>query len=167
MADELLYQGYILDLLKRDGRWEVVEHKDAVVVLASRVVAGSTEVLGVFQERPANNCRTWELPAGLIDAGESPEDAAKRELAEEVGLSGDMSLITQCFTSPGFCTEKIYLFEASHLYEHSLPADEGEVLEPSWQPLEHIWQAIATGELASSAPSCLGLSYLLQRQSQA
>lgn len=57
---------------------------DYVAVLA---VTESGRVPLVRQYRPAVESFTWELPAGTVDAGETPEQAARRELREETGLT--------------------------------------------------------------------------------
>lgn len=159
MTREPIYQGKILNLVKLEQRWEVVEHAPAVCILA----LNEQQVLGVRQPRPAIECHTWELPAGLIDPGESPHDAALRELAEETQLSGTLSLITQVYTSPGFCTEKLYLFEARELRPASGKPDEGEDVTAEWRDLLSSWRALQRGELATSAPTALGLSVALAR----
>jgi ADP-ribose pyrophosphatase len=56
---------------------------DYVVILA-RTPAGLIPI--VRQYRPAVEAYTWELPAGLLEPGEDPEDACRRELEEETGL---------------------------------------------------------------------------------
>lgn len=160
MKRDVLYQGKILTLTTLDDRWEVVEHADAVCILALR----GDEVLGVRQRRPAIGRDTWELPAGLIEPGETPHDAAERELAEETQLSGILTLITQVYTSPGFCQEKIYLFEADELRAASARPDDGEEVAVEWRPLRQTWQEVARGELATSAPTALGLAVALARR---
>lgn len=149
-----IYHGRILDLEVLDGRWEVVKHADAVAILAVR----EREVLGVYQERPAIGGETWEIPAGLIDPGESPLEAARRELAEEANLTGDLSLLSQFYSSPGFSDEKIYLYRASKLEPCAGQLDPGEVLRPAWRDVDELWREIASGRLASSAPSVLALA---------
>jgi len=52
----------------------------------------------------------FQFPAGRIDVGESPEEAAVRELKEEIGVEGELSLKLSGFSSPGLMTEKSYLF---------------------------------------------------------
>lgn len=162
MTRDVLYEGQILNLVRLEHRWEVVEHAPAVCVLALR----GDDVLGVTQARPAIAQETWELPAGLMDAGETPEEAAQRELAEETQLTGDLSLITQVYTSPGFTDEKIYLFEAKGLSPAYGETDDGEDVTVSWRHLPSLWNEIREGKIASSAPTVLALSFALGRMGQ-
>ena len=56
-----------------------------------------------------------EIPAGLLEAGESPEVAARREAAEEAGLNlGTLDPVGTFWTSPGISTERITLFLAAY-----------------------------------------------------
>jgi len=85
---------------------------DAVVILALLKSATTQEVstLLVRQFRPPVGCVTIELPAGLIDAGESPEQAALRELKEETGFVGTVASCSDAVCmSPGICDESVKL----------------------------------------------------------
>jgi ADP-ribose pyrophosphatase len=99
-----------------DGRRttrEVVSHKEAVAVVA---VNDRQEVLLVTQFRYPIHKDLIELPAGLIDAGEVPLEAAKRELKEETGYEAEeWELLTSAFSSPGSHDEVIHIFAASGL----------------------------------------------------
>lgn len=159
MKRNLLYRGSILDLVKLDERWEVVEHVPAVCVLALQ----DGQVLGVKQSRPAIGQTTWEVPAGLIDEGETPEEAAARELGEETGFGGTLTLLTQAYTSPGFSTEKVYLFEATDLRPVDTEPDPDEPLQVVWCDPQTLWEAVRRGETASSFPSVLALHFALHR----
>ena len=94
-----------------------------------------------------------EAPAGGMDHdGESPEDAARRELAEETGMKAE-SLIPRGFvyTSPGFCTEKIWLYEARGLSSCSgYKMDEDEVIEQVRVPIQDIPSMIRSGEISDA-----------------
>ena len=160
MTYRTIYKGNIINVVKLDNFWEIVEHAPAVCIL----VLKEDKVLGVKQVRPAVNTQTWELPAGIIDAGETPEEAARRELAEEVQLTGKLTLITQMYSSPGFCNEETYLFEATDLKPAKGQPDEHEKLSLSWRKLDRLWQEIKRGKLKSSSATLLGLSYALGKR---
>lgn len=160
---DTIYQGKVIEVAKLDGRWEVVFHAPAVSVLVLRGAAGVEEVLLVEQLRPAIGRATCELPAGLVNPGETPEEAALRELAEEVGLTGTLTKLAEVHSSPGFTDEKVTLFEATNLREAFLQGDEGSDFSFSWRLLKETWQRVASGELASSAPTLVGLTYALGR----
>jgi ADP-ribose pyrophosphatase len=151
-----VFRGRVVELVVLDERWEVVRHAEAVAVLA---VDERDRVLGVRQRRPAVGASTWELPAGLIDPGESPAAAAARELAEEAQLAGDLALLAVGYVSPGFTDERVHLFEASGLRPAPGRPDDGEDLEIEWLDLDAAWRAAASGELVTSMVTLLGLRH--------
>lgn len=154
---EELYSGKIVRLVLEDGRWEVVLHDDSVAVL----VADGRKVLGVWQRRVAVGERTWEIPAGLIDPGEQPEDAARRELAEEVQLGGTLTPIIDFYVSPGFTDERVHLFRLSDPREAAGQRDEDEDLELEWRDALDVWRAVASGAERTSATTVMALRHLM------
>ena len=84
---------------------------DAVVIIALlRGRATDAQLLLVQQFRPPVDAETIELPAGLIDAGETAEVAALRELKEETGYVGKVAHTSQLLAmSPGMCDETFHL----------------------------------------------------------
>ena len=154
MKRDVIYEGNVLTLAVLDDRWEIVEHAPAVAVLALR----GSSILGVTQHRPAIGKTTWEVPAGLVDPGETPLQAAKRELAEETQLTGELSLVTQLYSSPGFTDEKIHLYHARNLSPTQGKLDEGEELSVVWRNVNELWDEVHSGKTASSSPSVLALS---------
>jgi len=155
-----IYKGRIVTLVTLDDHWEVVEHADAVAVL----VADGRSVLGVWQRRPAVGHETWEIPAGLLEEGEEPATAAARELAEEVQLAGELSLVTSLYASPGFTDERVYLFEvADPRADTSHAPDPTEDLRLEWRDALDVWRALATGTEATSGVTVLALRHLLAR----
>jgi ADP-ribose diphosphatase len=79
------------------------------------------------------------FPKGLIEAGETPEQAANRELKEEVGFGASKFLqIRKMSLAPGYFTHQMDLVLAEDLYPESLPGDEPEPLEIVHWPLNDI-----------------------------
>lgn len=90
---------------------EIVEHKDSVGVVA---VSGSDVIL-VTQYRRAAGKVLLEIPAGKIEKGETPEQAAVREMAEEIGYSGKLKPLLRWYLAPGYSTEFMHVFVATNL----------------------------------------------------
>jgi ADP-ribose pyrophosphatase len=153
---ETLFRGRILTL-ERQGRYEIVRHAPAVAVL---VRDGAGRVLLVRQIRYPLGCSTLELPAGLIDPGETPAQAAARELAEEAGLAGDLREIAAAYVSPGFTDERVHLFEALDVRAAPGSLDPGEALTVEWWTPQEAWAHLAHGDEPTSMVTLLGLRCL-------
>jgi ADP-ribose pyrophosphatase len=112
---------------------ELIQHPPSVVLIA---VEGGELVL-VRQSRPGSGSRTLELPSGKLEDGESPAEAAARELAEECGLAAEaLSEIGTFWAAPGYSTELVHVFEASGLSEaHPAELDDDEDIEVERLPL--------------------------------
>ena len=154
-----LYRGKILSLAIEDDHWEIVEHKDAVALLVSDPQRG---VLFVEQYRPAIGRKTLEIPAGLIEEGETPEQTALRELAEEAQLTGDLKKLAEFYVSPGFTDEKTYLFRVTNPRPASGTPDDDEDLTIIWRQPTEVLAAARRGELAISASTLAGLLYAME-----
>lgn len=111
------------------GELEMIRHPGAaaVVPVLSDQSSSDPEILLIRQYRYAASGPIWEVPAGRLDSGESPEDCARRELIEEAGLSAArLEPLTTIFTTPGFTDERIHLFAAFGITsgEHNREPDE-------------------------------------------
>jgi ADP-ribose pyrophosphatase len=84
--DDLLCSGTHLRLVRRDG-WEYAEHLDSNASVAVLALTRSDEVVLIEQRRTPVDRIVLELPAGIVDPGETPEAAVVRELLEETGYT--------------------------------------------------------------------------------
>lgn len=110
-----------------DDGYEIAVTPPAVAIVA---VDADDRVVLVRQRRPAAGAELLELPAGLIDDGEDPLEAAKRELREETGLrGGDWRLLASFWSSPGFTDEHVTVFAATGLDEGENDLDDDEEVE--------------------------------------
>jgi len=106
---------------------EVIEHAPAVGILA---VTDGGKVIFVKQYRYAVGEFLMEIPAGIVEEGESSEAAAKRELMEETGYRpGKLVEVCRVYPSPGFSNEVITLYVATELAEGSMEPDDDENIE--------------------------------------
>ncbi len=109
---------------------EVIRHPGAAVILP---LADDGHVVMVRQYRYAIADHLLELPAGKLDPGEAPAAAARRELAEEVGLAArELVPLGSFFTAPGFSDELIHAFLARDLVPVAACPDADEFLVPEW-----------------------------------
>jgi len=131
----------------------VVVNKNPAVVLIPRRKDG--KVLLVRQWRAGSERVMLELPAGVIETGETPLETAKREIREEIGFRSDkLQFLGSCYVSPGYCSEQYHFYLAEELVSDPLPPDEDEHLEIVYLSLE---AAIEHPEVRNDSKSWLGL----------
>ena len=142
-----------------ETRMEVVRHPGSVVLLP---MADPQHLFLVRQYRYAIDRHIWELPAGSLDPGESPEQAALREAHEEIGqLATRLERVGEFFPSPGFCDEQMIFFKLTGLYTppHAAHADEDEDIEVSRFSLPEAETLVRDGH-APDMKTALGLGLL-------
>ena len=137
----LAYDGRLIDVtIERwgDHEREIVEHPGAVAIVA---VDGDCCVTLVRQLREAARKRLLELPAGTLEEGEEPLESARRELAEETGLTGgEWRELAAFWTTPGFCRERMHMFAADGV-------ERGEASPAADEDLELVrWPVAEVGE---------------------
>src|SRR5919201_142464 len=91
---------------------EIVEHLPSIGLIP---IVDGTHVLFVSQYRHAAKKFMLEIPAGKIKKGETPKEAALREMREEIGYVGKLFPILRWYLSPGYNTELMYVFVATQL----------------------------------------------------
>lgn len=128
---------------------DLVVHPGSVGVL---VLDEAQRVLVLSQYRHAVQRRLWELPAGLLDEGESAFAAAQRELAEETHcVADDWRVLLDAYTTPGCSDEAVRVY----LARNPRPADgereagihEEADMELRWVPLDYLVAGVLTGRL--------------------
>ena len=170
LARQEIFNGRIIKVVKDDvelenGRRttrEVVYHHEAVAVVA---INENNEILLVKQYRYPIGRELTELPAGVLENGENPLEAAKRELLEETGYSAEhWELLTCIYTSPGVHDEKIYIYSASNLQKISgQNLDEDELLTFETVPFDKVFEMVCTGKIMDAKTIAGVLLYNVKR----
>ena len=139
---------------------EIAHHPGGAAVVA---VDAEGRVCLLRQFRHAAGGWLTELPAGKLDGGEPPLECARRELAEEAGVSArQWEKLGEFFSSPGVLTEVIHLFLAQDLEPADASPEDHEVLEATWVPLQDAIDLAASGRL-QDAKSVIGLLWARER----
>lgn len=153
IQSESKYQGKAFTIRQDQVRWpngnisklDIVEHSGAVTILP---IDEDGQVWFVKQYRHAAGTEILELPAGTLEAGESPSVCASRELQEEIGMgAGKFQKIGEFFLAPGYSTEFMHVFLATELYPSELPADEDEFFEVVKIPVEEVMQMAENSQI--------------------
>lgn len=160
LTSEVKYDGKIMTVLSdkvelADGGKsfrEVVRHSGGVVILAFK---DEETILLVKQFRYPIAQVVYELPAGKLEVGENPDEACKRELEEETGFRAkNWKSLGYINTSPGFCDEKLYLYEARELEFVGEHPDEGEIIKSFEYKLNDVKKMILSGEINDAKTIC-------------
>lgn len=157
----LQMQREIVDLPGR-GRisLDIVRHPGAAAVVP---FVSEDDVLLIQQYRHAAGGTIWEVPAGKLDPGETPERCAIRELEEEAGQrAGRIEKLGWIFTTPGFTDEVIHLYAAFELTAVPPRPEDDEVIEVVRMPLLEALDKVWSGEL-TDAKSALTLVHAARR----
>lgn len=111
----------------------------------------SDTVLLVRQYRYVARRATWEMPTGGVHEGETVEEAAQRELAEETGYrAGQLVPVSTYHTSKSVLDETAHLFLAEGLDRADRPADATEFLEVRPFPFADALRMVLDGEIVDS-----------------
>jgi ADP-ribose pyrophosphatase len=156
ISSQRIYEGRAVNLrvdtIEKSGNEtttrEIVEHADCIAVVP---MDNDDNVIMVRQYRKAVEKTLLEIPAGGIEPGEKPEDAVRRELQEEIGyIPGMTELLGGFYSSPGYCTEYLYVYLATRLEPGRLTAEDTDEIEVERVPLTRIPSLIRSGEICDS-----------------
>lgn len=147
-----LYEGSIINLRKdkvtvQNGvsYREIVEHNGGAVLAA---LTDSGRMVMVRQYRKPANRVMLEVPAGKIDPGENPNEAAVRELKEETGYTaGRVRPLTEFYPSVGYSEEKLYLYLCTDLHPGETCFDENEAIDVEEYSVDELLAMVMAGRI--------------------
>lgn len=154
--EEKIFNGKILQLVIKKIRLpnnininlEVVKHVGAIAVVP---ILDSERIILIRQFRPVVMQNLWEIPAGMLEEGETLRECVHRELEEEIGYKTRcLRKLISVFPSPGFCEEKIHIFLAKGLKYVGRKKQPDEVLKPKIFTLETAMEMIRLGRIIDS-----------------
>ena len=132
---------------------EVAEHPGGAVIVP---VTGEGKIIMITQHRYPVDKTLLELPAGKLDKNENPFHCAVRELEEETGYKSDnVKEMGTIFTSPGYSTEKLWIYLAKDLKPGNHNREEGELgMKVFEYTLKEIEEKIINGEIVDGKTIC-------------
>ncbi len=161
LASEIIHQGGIFDIRIDSIREDDLEYKREIVVHK-----GSAVIVPVFDDMTVGLVRQYrhaagkyllEVPAGSLEAGEDQLTGAIRELEEEIGVvAASVELLTEFYVSPGFLTEKMFVYLATGLTQTAQNLDGDEIIEIERIPLATAIEMTIDGRI-EDAKSMIGL----------
>ena len=155
LSHERVYDGKVFDVDRDKVRMpngrtvtvDVVRHPKSVVLIP---VPEPGHVILIRQYRYPVNAFLWELPAGSVDDGESPEQAARRECHEEIGkVPATIVRMAAMLPTPGYCDEEMVFFRVSGLEttDQAAHVDEDEDIEAKTFELRDAREMVRRGEI--------------------
>ncbi|HEU4389210.1 MAG TPA: NUDIX hydrolase [Blastocatellia bacterium] len=168
MAHELvnrqyLYRGKIFDVSL--GRFRSQSKGDVDIEIVHH--NGGAAAIPVFKDGSVALVRQWRYPiakftleiaAGRIEPGQTPQEAAARELEEELGYRArHLTKLCEFNVAPGYCEERIHIYLATRLEESVQDLDDDEEIEVVKMPLDEALALVRSGEI-DDAKSIIGLT---------
>jgi len=137
---------------------EIVHHRDCI---AAVVIDDGGNVVMVRQFRIPMGADLLEIPAGVMEDGESAEECVRRELQEEIGyLPQKIARLGGVYAAPGYCTEYINLFLATGLVESRMVAEDTDDIEVVRVPVAQVAGMIDSGDICDAKSVAGLLKYL-------
>lgn len=153
---------YVDKVLFPDGRLIEKHHflhydKQSVGVVIEN---DKDEILLVHSYRYVTSSVGWEIPAGGIEEGETPEEAAKREVLEETGYTVTEPKLICSFNPSNGMSDAVFNIVKCEAISSIETFDKNEVKEIKWMPVSTIKEMIGKNEI-KCGPSILGILLVL------
>ncbi len=163
LSEETIYKGKIIDLkrqevtVKSGTSWrEIIVHSGGAVVIA---VTGPRKIAMIRQFRKPAEKVMFEVPAGKIDPGEEPVDAAIRELKEETGFTASsVRYLTRFYPTVGYSREVLYLYLMEGLTPGDTDFDENEAIDMEEWSIDDLHEMVMRGEI-DDAKTIIAIEY--------
>ena len=155
LRQEPIYKGRVINITKDEvvcpngqtSLREIVHHRGGVAILFKV----DDKFIFEKQYRYAMNEEIIEMPAGKLEEGEIPIEAAKRELLEETGYRPlEMIHLGDSYPTPGYSTEVIHLYYCPKAVKEERHLDNDECIDLIYLTLEEIEEMIAQGKIKDS-----------------
>ncbi len=153
IRQELMYQGKVVgfykDILELPNgqvvEWDLVKHPGAAAIIP---VLPDGRIILVYQYRNALDYKTYEIPAGGIEKGETALACVTREVEEETGYkAGKIDFLIKVITAIGFCDEMIPIFVATDLTKTKQNLDPEEEIDLLVVTMDEAVDMILTGKI--------------------
>jgi ADP-ribose pyrophosphatase len=163
LSEERIYEGKIINLKKQKvtvksgtSYREIIEHSGGAVIIA---VTGERRMAMIRQFRKPAGKVMFEVPAGKIDPGEDPMDAAIRELREETGYTApSVKYLTRFYPTVGYSEEVLYLYLMEGLTPGETDFDENEAIDMEDWSIDDLHQMVMRGEI-DDAKTIIAIEY--------
>ena len=156
LGKEKQYQGHAFDVAKVHARlpngkerdYDLVQHADSIAIVP---VDQAGRIYFVTQYRIGAESELLELPAGVMEAGETPLECAEREIREEIGMAAEeMQPLGGFYLAAGYANEFMTVFLARGLYNAPLAPDADEFLNVTSFSIDETYQMAHSGTLEDS-----------------
>ena len=164
---EVHFEGKLLKLSTweqtlKNGNKQIFEHVERRPTVSMIAIEGDY-VYFIEEHRYECDTSVDKFPAGFVDDGEEPRDAAQRELQEEMGYKAGKLTLLERMTPRSTFDFPEYVFLAENLIESSLPPDEGEeIVEVKQLPMKEVVEKILNDEFYYSFTSFVFVKYYLR-----
>jgi ADP-ribose pyrophosphatase len=152
LNSKTIYEGKIFNISIDKIREGDIEYEREIVVHK-----GSSVIIPVFEDKTVALVRQYrhaaktfllEIPAGTLNSGEPPEIGAARELEEEIGVTAKtIEKLTEFYVSPGFLTEKMFVYLATGLTETQQNLEDDEILTIERHSFQRLYEMIKSGDI--------------------
>jgi ADP-ribose pyrophosphatase len=130
---------------RKNHPYQLVNHPDSITILP---VDEQGHIHWVSQYRVGADKELLELPAGVMEQGETPLECAQREVQEEIGMAaGELVLLGSFYLAPGYCNEINHAFLARRLTSSPMAQDEDEFIHLQTLSVEESLQMAQSGKI--------------------